>query len=91
MNIKIRKLLYEFNNLCRKDRSIKGWVNYINGYGELQTDIDFIDYNDNVYNYHNVITPLALSGISPDDIKNYAIFMFENIKNSFAKEMYEEE
>lgn len=81
----LKSFIYEFNNLCRKDRRIDSWAVY-NEKNCVKIDVNFIDYNDDVYDYHQIIDLQELNYIK--NIKDFAKYIYEIFQKEFESRIY---
>ena len=89
MTNNLKQFIFEFNNLCRKDIRIKQWAVYVNDLSGIKIDINFIDYNNRLYEYHhyenpNIIYPMN----SKEEIKKYAMYVFEDVQLYFQRKEF---
>lgn len=83
MSINVKYFIFEFNNLCRKDNRIKNWAVYIDDCCSVRIDINFIDYNGIVYDYH-CSTPIELiEHMNKDELIYFAKDTYQYLQSSF--------
>ena len=83
MSINVKYLIFEFNNLCRKDIRIKSWAIYIGDCCDVRVDVNFVDYNNIVYDYH-CSTPIELiEKMGKDEIVYFAKQTYQYLQSSF--------
>lgn len=83
MHISVKYLIFEFNNLCRKDNRIKSWAMYVEDGCYVRVDVNFIDYNHMVYDYH-CSTPIELiERMNKDEVIYFAKQTYQYLQSSF--------
>lgn len=83
MSINVKYLIFEFNNLCRKDIRIKSWAMYVEDSCYVRVDVNFIDFNHIVYDYH-CSTPIELiEHMNKDELIYFAKQTFQYFQSSF--------
>lgn len=83
MSISVKYLIFEFNNLCRKDNRIKSWAMYVEDSCYVRVDVNFIDDNHRVYDYH-CSTPIELiECMNEDELIYFAKQTFQSLQSSF--------
>ena len=83
MNNRLKNFIFEFNKLCRKDNRIESWAVYANEFMRIRIDINFIDYNNKIYDYHIEESMDYLIHMDNNELKRYAIYIFDNLQRSF--------
>lgn len=86
MTSNLKQFIFEFNNLCRKDSRIQEWAVYLDEPFRIRIDVNFIDYNGKVYDYHNKDVGGIIGYMhSKEEIKKYATYVFEDIQLYFQR------
>lgn len=89
MTNNLKQFVFEFNNLCRKDIRIKQWAVYVNDLSGIKIDINFIDYNNKLYEYHHYENPNIIYHMSSkEEIKKYAMYVFEDVQSYFQRKEF---
>ncbi len=86
MTSNLKQFIFEFNNLCRKDSRIQEWAVYLDEPFGMMIDINFVDYNGKVYDYHHKDVGGIIGCMhSKEEIKKYATYVFEDIQLYFQR------
>lgn len=86
MTNNLKQFVFEFNNLCRKDSRVNEWAVYLKEYFGMIIDINFIDYNNKLYEYHHCENPNIIYHMSSkEEIKKYAMYVFEDVQSYFQR------
>ena len=89
MTNNLKQFVFEFNNLCRKDSRIKEWAVYLERPFEIMIDVNFVDFNNKVYNYHHREEESIIECMhSKKAIRQYANGVFECIQLYFQREEF---
>lgn len=83
MSINVKYFIYEFNNLCRKDNRIKSWAVYVGDCCDVRVDINFIDYNHRVYDYHCATPIEIIEQMGKDEVIYFAKQTYQYLQSSF--------
>ena len=75
--------IQEFNNLCRKDNRIKSWVIYVYDNIYLRIDVNFIDYNNQKYDYHKLVHRGYIEGVPKKAVQDMVLYSFEDMQSAF--------
>ena len=75
--------IQEFNNLCRKDNRIKSWVIYVYDNIYLRIDVNFIDYNNQKYDYHKLVDRGYIEGVPKKVVQDMVLYSFEDMQSAF--------
>lgn len=91
MTNNLKQFVFEFNNLCRKDSRIKGWAVYLDETFDMMIDINFVDSNNTVYDYHHREEESVIDYMhSKKEIKKYAMYVFEDLQLYFQRKEFTE-
>lgn len=86
MTNNLKQFVFEFNNLCRKDSRIKEWAVYLEEPFGIMIDVNFVDYNKEVYDYHHREEEYVIDSMhSKEEIKKYATYVFEDLHLYFQR------
>lgn len=89
MSDNLKRFVFEFNNLCRKDSRIKEWAVYLEEPFGMMIDVNFVDYNKMVYDYHHREEESIIECMhSKEEIRKYANEVFECIQLYFQREEF---
>lgn len=89
MTNNLKHFVFEFNNLCRKDSRIKEWSVYIDEFFGIMIDVNFVDYNENVYDYHHREEESIFHVMySKAEIKKHAMYVFEDMQLYFQRKEF---
>lgn len=89
MTDNLKQFVFEFNDLCRKDSRIKEWAVYLEEPFGLMIDINFVDYNEKIYDYHHLEEESIIDGMhSKEEIKKYATYVFEDLQLYFQRKEF---
>lgn len=85
----LKQFIFEFNNLCRKDSRIKEWAVYLDEPFGIRIDVNFVDFNNKVYDYHHrEEEPIIDVMYSKEEIKKYATYVFEDLQLYFQRKEF---
>ena len=91
MTNNLKQFVFEFNNLCRKDSRIKEWAVYLEEPFGMMVDINFVDFNNKVYDYHHREEESIIDYMhSKEEIKKYATYVFEDLQLYFQRKEFAE-
>ena len=89
MTNNLKQFVFEFNNLCRKDIRIKEWAVYLEEPFGMMIDVNFVDYNGKVYDYHHREEESIIECMhSKEEISKYAIYVFEDVQSYFQRKEF---
>lgn len=89
MTNNLKQFVFEFNNLCRKDSRIKEWAVYLEELFCMMIDINFVDFNNKVYDYHHREEKSIIDCMhSKEAIRQYANEVFECIQLYFQRKEF---
>ena len=89
MTNNLKQFVFEFNNLCRKDSRIKEWAVYLDEPFGMMIDVNFVDYNKEVYDYHHIEEESIIDVMhSKAEIKKYATYVFEDLQLYFQRKEF---
>lgn len=89
MTNNLKQFVFEFNNLCRKDSRIKEWAVYLEEPFGMMIDINFVDYNNKVCDYHHREEESIIGVMhSKAEIKKYAMYVFEDLQLYFQRKEF---
>ena len=89
MTNNLKQFVFEFNNLCRKDSKIKEWAVYLKEPFGMMIDINFVDFNNKVYDYHHREEESIIDCMySKEEIKKYATYVFEDLQLYFQRKEF---
>lgn len=89
MTNNLKQFVFEFNNLCRKDIRIKEWAVYLEEPFGMMIDVNFVDFNNKVYDYHHREDEFTIDSMhSKEEIKKYAMYVFEDVQSYFQRKEF---
>ena len=89
MTNNLKQFVFDFNNLCRKDSRIKEWAVYLDELFGMMIDVNFVDYNNKVYDYHHREEKSIIKCMySKEEVKKYAMYVFEDIQLYFQRKEF---